>query len=325
MKKLITILGAMALGIACASAAAATHWDMATPYPDANFHTRNDYQLAKDIKKATDGKLVITIHSGGSLIKHPQIQRAVRTGQVQAGEVFISILGNQNPIYSIDSVPFLATSYEQARQLWEASKPAIEKLMQQQGLKLLYVVPWPPQGLYTNREINSVEDLKGLKFRTNNTETSRLAKLTGMIPTQVEVPEVPQAFATGIVNAMLTSPSTGVNTQAWDYVKYYYNIQAWVPKNMVFVNQRAFDALDPSEQQAVLKAAQEAKERGWKMSEEEAHAMTKKLAEHGMKVSEPSAKLEQGLKEVGEKMLESWEKEAGATGKKIIEDYRKSQ
>lgn len=321
MKKLITILCAI-MATAYAGTVPATTWEMATPYPDPTFHTQNDYQFAKDIEKATDGKLKITIHSGGSLIKHPQIQRAVRTGQVQAGEVLISILGNQNPIYSIDSVPFLATSYEQAQALWEASRPAVEKLMQKAGLKLLYVVPWPPQGLYTNREVDSVADLKGLKFRAYNTETSRLAKLTGMVPTQVEVPEVPQAFATGIVDAMLTSPTTGVNTQAWDYVKRFYNTQAWLPKNMVFVNQSAFDALDPAVQKAVLKAAKAAQERGWQMSKHEATAMTKELAAHGMKVIQPSPELERGLKKVGEQLTKRWKKEAGETGAKIIDAYR---
>lgn len=324
MKKLMTMLCAL-LAVLYAGAAVAAQWNMATPYPDATFHTRNIQQFVDDVEQATDGQLSITVHSGGSLIKHPQIKRAVRTGQVQAGEVLISVLGNQDPIYAVDSIPFLASSYDQAAALWQASQPFVEQRLEQDGLMLLYVVPWPPQGLYTNRELDSVEDLDGLKFRAYNTTTARLAELTGMVPTQVEVPEVPQAFATGIVEAMITSPTTGVNTQAWDYVKNYYDIQAWLPKNMVFVNREAFEALEPAAQKAVLEAAKAAETRGWEMSKEESESMTKKLAENGINVIQPSDELQQGLKKVGEKLTQGWLESAGADGKEIIEAYRAGQ
>src|SRR5699024_7844057 len=200
LKTLLQTTLAASLALGFASAATAANWNMATPYPDASFHTQNDYQFAKDIEKATD--LTITIHSGGSLIKHPQIKRAVQTGQVQMGEVFISILGNENPIYSLDSIPFLATSYEQAHKLWQASRDDVAKLLAKDGIKLLYAVAWPPQGLYVSKKIDNIDDLKGLKFRSYNAATAKLAKLLGMVPTQVEVPEVPQAFSTGIIDAM---------------------------------------------------------------------------------------------------------------------------
>src|SRR5699024_7469367 len=183
--------------------------------------------------------------------------------------------------------------------LWKASKPAIEKIMDKQGLKLLYAVAWPPQGLYTNKKVQSVADLKGLKFRAYNTMTSHLARLAGMVPTQVEVPDVPQAFATGIVAAMMTSPTTGVNTQAWDYAKYYYPTNAWLPKNMVFVNKKAFEALDPDVQKAVLIAAAAAEKRGWATSQAKTSSLTKELADHGMQIIQPPAKLEAGLKKIG--------------------------
>jgi len=302
--------------------AQAAQWNMATPYPDATFHTQNIYKFADEVEKATDGKLKITVHSAGSLVKHPQIKRAVQTGQVQAGEVFISILGNENPIYAVDSIPFLATSYDDAARLWDASRPKIEQLLGKDGIKLLYAVPWPPQGLYTSRKVDSVDDLKGLKFRAYNSATSRLAELTGMTPTQVEVPEIPQAFSTGIVEAMITSPSTGANSKAWDFVDRFYDIQAWLPKNMVIINQSAFDALDDDTQQAVLTAAKHAQERGWNMSKQEAEAKKEVLSEHGMKVLQPSDGLMKGLSQVGKKMTQLWLDETGKAGQEIIDDYR---
>lgn len=320
MKPIIRLLLVVSVAAGFLSAASAAHWNMATPYPDASFHTQNDYQFVKDIEQATD--LDITIHSGGSLIKHPQIKRAVQTGQVQMGEVFISILGNQNPIFSLDSLPFLATSYSDARKLWKASKAKVSGLLAKDGIKLLYAVPWPPQSLYVSKPVNSVKDLKGLKYRANNAITAKLAKLLGMVPTQVEVPEVPQAFSTGIVDAMITSPTTGVTTKAWDYVDYFYNIQAWIPKNMVMVNAQAFEALPQKAQQAILKAAQAAAERGWQMSKKEAEAQKKVLKEHGIKVLQPSDELMSGLRKAGEKLTQEWLQEAGKSGQTIIDEYR---
>jgi TRAP-type C4-dicarboxylate transport system substrate-binding protein len=238
------------------------------------------------------------------------------------GETFISLLGNENPVFSVDSVPFLATSYEEAQRLWEASRPRIEELLAEERIKLLYAVPWPAQGLYTNREVDSVDDLEGLSFRAYNATTSRLAELLDMEATQVEVPEIPQAFSTGIINAMVTSPTTGVNSQAWDFVDNFYDIRAWIPKNMVVINQQVWDGLDDSTQEAILSAAEEAEERGWAMSREEADKQKAGLEENGMNVIEPSETLVEELNAIGQQMTEEWIEEAGADGQAIIDAYR---
>lgn len=326
MKRLALVFVTLsALCIGSAAAQAATVWNMATPYPDATFHTQNDRWLAKTIEKETQGKLVVHVHSNGSLVKHPQIKQAVQTGQVQMGEVLISILSNENPAYAVDSIPFLATSYGQAHALWNAQRPVVKKLLGQQGLMLLYAEPWPPQGLYSAKPVKGLADMHGVKFRAYNAETAKLARLMGATPTQVEVPDVPQAFSTGIVQAMITSPTTGVNTQAWDYVHYYYPLNAWIPKNMVFVNQRAFKSLPASEQKAVLKAAHEAEQRGWKISEEQAKSKTQTLKQHGIKVIQPSAKLKGQLEKIGKTMIQDWLAKADPQDRKIIKTYRGQQ
>lgn len=321
MKRMLNIMVLLA-SLAFATAAGAASWDMATPYPDATFHTQNIRQLAADIEEATDGGLTITVHPAGSLIKHPQIKRGVQTGQVQAGEVFISLLGNEDPVFAVDSIPFLATSYEQARALWDASRPHIEERLDADGLMLLYAVPWPAQGLYVARSVDAVTDLEGVKFRAYNSATSRLAELTGMVPTQVEVPEIAQAFSTGIVEAMITSPSTGANSKAWDFVDRFYDIQAWIPKNMVIVNRGAFEALPRAQREAVREAARAAERRGWRMSREEAAAKKRILADNGMQVLQPSDELMQGLREVGRTMAEEWLERTGADGGAILDAYR---
>ena len=313
--------GAVAALAGLAMQVQAETWDMPTPYPDATFHTVNVHEFAKDVSEATDGALEIKVHSAGSLFKHPEISKAVRSGQVPAGEFFLSLLANDNPVFGADSLPFLATSYDQARQLWDAQKDVITGLLDEQGMMPLYAVPWPPQGLYTTEEITSVDDLAGLKFRTYNATLEQFANLAGAAPTQVEVPDIPQAFSTGRVEAMITSPSTGVNSKAWDFLSHYTDIQAWIPKNIIVVNKRSFRRLDEDTRNAVLEAAEAAEARGWEMSMSESQEMVKVLEENGITVSQPSDALMDGLRDIGDQMLESWKDEAGEAGQQLLDAY----
>ncbi|THB77004.1 MAG: C4-dicarboxylate ABC transporter substrate-binding protein [Desulfobulbaceae bacterium] len=324
MSKLIATFAATALisGMSTMASAASVSWDMPTPYPDKTFHTQNIIEFAEEVKKATGGKFEIKIHSAGSLIKHPEIKNAVRGGQVQIGEFFLSRLSNENATFGADSQPFLATNYADAEKLWSAQQPIITPLLEKQKLMPLFSVPWPPQGLYTKKQINTVDDLKGIKFRAYNATLEKFANAVGAAPTQVEVPDIPQAFATGRVEAMITSPSTGANSKAWDFVDYFTDIQAWLPKNIVVVNKKAFMKLDKEMQQALLTAAENAEKRGWEMSKKETAAKIAILKENGMQVVKPSDALMDGLKETGAGMLTDWKKAAGADGEKLLKMYK---
>ncbi len=308
--------------ISSATTSAATRWDMATPYVDATHHTQNNIQFAEDVKTATNGELEIIIHSGASLIKHKEIPKAVRSQQVPIGEVFIGIMGNDDPIYKLDNIPFLATDFDQAKKLYAISKAALEAKLDEDGLMLLYSVPWPPQGIYSQQPVNKIEDFKGAKLRSYSSTLSRLAILLEASPTTVQTVEIPQAFSTGIVDMMITSPTTGVSSQSWDYVSNYTDVQAWIPKNMVIVNKRAFRRLDKPLQTALLAAAVQAEARGWEMAIQETKDKTAELAEHGMKVTEPSDVLMTELKKVGENMAGEWAEEAGSKGKALLEEYK---
>lgn len=315
MRKLLSWLFLLAL------VAQAQTWNMATPYPPANFHTQNIQQFAKEVEEATGGRLKITVHPGGSLFPHPQILPAVRNRQVQMGEVLMSLLANENPLFNLDSIPFVATSYEEARRLYQAQRPEVEKWLAQRGMVLLYAVPWPPQGFYTKRPVNTGMDLKGMRFRAYNPATARLAELLGMQPVQVEAADIPQAFATGIVEAMVTSPVTGVDTQAWDFTRYFYDVKAWIPKNMVVIGQRAFESLSAPDREALLQAAKRAEERGWRLSQEQEEKALQTLASRGMQVVKPSPALLADLKKIGQTMILEWQRQAGATGVKVYRQY----
>ncbi|MFD1696465.1 TRAP transporter substrate-binding protein [Roseibium aestuarii] len=303
------------------AAHAETKWDMPTPYGDSNFHTQNIMTFAEDVAAKTNGSLSIQVHSAGSLFKHPEIKNAVRKGLAPIGELLISRLSNEDPVFGVDSVPFLANSYDSSFKLYQASKPIMEEKLEAQGLKLLYTVPWPPQGIYTKKDVNSIDDLKGLKFRAYNTSTERLAQLAGAVPTQVEVADLPTAFSTGRVEAMITSPSTGADSKAWDYLDHYYDAQAWLPKNMVIVNADAFNALSAEEQAAVMEAAAAAETRGWEASKVETDAKTKVLVDNGITVAVPSEALQNGLKEIGDVMTAEWAESAGEDGAAIVKAF----
>ncbi|GAB4576685.1 MAG: TRAP transporter substrate-binding protein [Roseibium sp.] len=319
----VRLAAAAVIGLAgVATASAETKWDMPTPYGDSNFHTQNIAAFAHEVKEKTGGSLVIQIHSAGSLFKHPEIKNAVRKGLAPIGELLVSRLSNEDAVFGVDSVPFLAPSYDKAWKLYQASKPALEEKLGEQGLQLLYAVPWPPQGIYAKKELTKVDDMKGLKFRAYNAATERLAQLAGAVPTQVEVPDIPTAFSTGRVEAMITSPSTGANSKAWDFLTHYHDTQAWLPKNMVIVNKAAFDSLSDAEKAAVLEAAEVAENRGWEASKVETRSKTEVLVENGITVVQPSDELIQDLAAIGETMSAEWQEEAGATGAAVLEAFK---
>jgi len=322
MKRIHAFGAALAAAFAT-SVAAQTKWDMPTPYPATNFHTENVMQFVADVEKATGGKLKIQVHPGASLFKANEIKRAVQGNQAQIGEILISGYSNEDPLFGVDSVPFLATSYADAAKLWKASRKALEDRFAKQGLVILYSVPWPPQGVYSTKPLNSIADMKGLKVRSYNPATSRIAELAGAQPVTIQAAELAQAMATGAVNANITSGATGYDTKAWEVVKNYYDTQAWLPKNIVFANKQAFDALDKPSQGAVMKAAQDAEARGWKTSEEKNKWYLEQLTKNGMTVAPPSAQLKADLKKIGDTMTAEWMKTAGADGQAVVDAFKK--
>ena len=320
MKYLISVLVSLILSI---NIAIAEKWDMALAYGAGNFHSANATEFAKNVTEKSGGKLTIVTHPGGSLFKGGEIFRAVRTGQAQIGERFMSALGKEDPLLEVDSQPFLATSYDDAMKLYNASKPEIVKGLDGKGLVFLYAVPWPAQGLYSKKAINSVSDLKGLKFRAYNSATIRIAELTGMAPTKIEAAEISQAFSTGAVESMITSPTTGKNSKIWENgVGYFYDIASWFPKNMVIVNKDAWNKLDSATKKLVMSEAAVAEKKGWELSKKGNVADKKALADAGMKVGKVNSALEKHFQKVGATMADEWKAKAGSRGASVLAAYK---
>lgn len=315
-----TAVSILTLGFSAASLAQ-TRWDLATGYGDGVHHTINIVQFADEVREATNGGLDITVHSGASLFSQGEIHRAVRTGQVQAGEILMANLGNESPLFEIDNIPFLASDWESSETLWEVTRGAVEEYLAAEGLRLLFAVPWPPQGFYTQEPINGVSDLRGVRMRAYSPMTTELAVQMNAAPTTVQAPEIPQAFSTGMISAMVTSPATGVSSQAWDFVNHYTDVQAWIPKNMLFVNERAFQRLTTDQQQAVLDLAAQAEARGWQKAIDETQIATDRLRDEGIVVSEPTAELRSELEMIGQEMAAQWAATAGSMGQDLLEAF----
>lgn len=321
MNTKLVLAGAIAAALATA-AQAQTKWDMPTPYSDGEFHTQNVRLFADEVRKATGGQLNLVVHSNGSLIKHPDMLRAVSTGQVNVAEFLLGQFGNEDPVFAIDNLPFLAAGYDNAKKLYDAQRPTLQKKLAGRGLTLLYSVAWPGQGIYTKNPLKSVADLKGTKFRTYSPQTARLAELLGASPTVIQVPEVPQAFATGTISAMITSSATGTATKSWEFVKNYYMTNAMHPKNVVVVNTRAFARLPDDQKKALTYAASTAETRGWAMSRQREADANALLAKNGMTVHKPDAGMMKAFGAVGTTMLKEWQAKAGADGAAIVKAYR---
>lgn len=320
--KLALALPLAALAFA-GQAFAQTKWDLPAAYPASNFHSENLVQFANDVDKASGGKLKITVHPNASLFKAPDIKRAVQGNQAQIGEILLVNFQNEWPIFGADGIPFLADSYDEAAKLWRAQKPLIDKKLAEQGMMVLYAVAWPPQGIYTNRTLNSAADMKGLKWRAYSPATARIAELVGAQPVTVQAAELSQAMATGVVDSYMSSGSTGYDTKTYEHIKKWYDTQAWLPKNAVIVNKSAFDALDKPTQSALLKAAADAEARGWAMSKKTNTEVLEKLKANGMQIITPSAQLKADMKKVGDTMLKEWLEKAGPEGKQLVDAYRK--
>lgn len=295
---------------------------MATAYKDDNFHTQNIAMFAEDVEEMTGGELRIVLHTNASLLKMPEIKRGIQTGQVQAGEILLSAYGSEDPFFEVDGIPFLSQGQMTAWQVYELTLPYIAEKLDEQGLMPLYSVPWQGQGLYAQKPINSARDFEGVKFRAYNALTARLAELMGAIPTTVQSAEVPQAFATGVVSAMVTSATTGNDTKAWDFTTHFYDVNAMNNKNMVIVNRDAFESLSDEAQAAVLAAAAKAEARGWVMSNALQAGLTANLVANGMTVSPPGEQLLEELKAIGRQMVDEWLQKAGDRGAEFIAEYQ---
>ncbi|MFV0514961.1 MAG: TRAP transporter substrate-binding protein [Jhaorihella sp.] len=322
MRTLTHLMTATALAATAALPAMADKWDMPLAYAASNFHSENAAEFARCVTEGTGGDLEVVTHPSGSLFAGNEIKRAVQTGQANIGERLLSAHQNENPIYGVDSIPFLVSSFDEHERLWSIAEPAVAKALADDNLHYLYSVPWPPQGLYVNKPVESVADMKGIKFRSYSTATARMAELTGMLPVQVEAAELSQALATGVAESFISSGATGYDRKVWEHLSHFYEVDAWLPRNAVFVNMDAWNGLDDATRSVVEGCADKAGTEGLQKSKDYTAFTLKGLKEGGMEVGRAGDALMKELKAIGATMTDEWLETAGEEGRAIVEKYK---
>lgn len=323
LAKALTLSSLASTALLCSGLTLADqNWDMPMAYPASNYHTANAQKFVDAVAECTGGSLEITIHANGSLFKGDEIKRAVQIGEAQIGERLLSAHANENAVFGYDSVPFLATSFEASDRLRDAARPTLNKVLNDQGLTLLYSVPWPPQGLYFDKAIMSKDDMAGIKFRAYNAATARVAELAGMTPTQIEASELKQALSTGVVSSFISSGSTGADEKVWEDLSHFYDVKAWLPRNSVFVNTDAFNELSMEEQNCLTTESANAESAGSIEAAALSDGFLKQLADGGMSVEEPGEQLAADLAGIGETMTAEWLVESGDDGAAILDAFK---
>lgn len=314
-------LGALLMLAGARSVLAATTWIMASGNPESSYFTQNIRQFIDEVEERSAGELRIDLRANDTLIKHDAIKRAVQTGQVQIGEIRPGVYGNEDPMYILDSIPGVASDYEQARQLLEAQLPYFEDLLGRQGLRALVWAPWPGQGFFTTSPLESLDDMRGKKIRIYSQPTQQMAERLGFRATILPFAEVSQAYATGMIDSLFTSPQTGIDVQIWDYAKHFTYTGTMHNKNAVIVNERAFRSLDEDLQRIVLEAGQRATERGWEMSRRAGAENDEVIESHGVVITDASDDIQQAITAIGDEMLAEWRESAAAPAVEALDRY----
>ncbi|WP_298855009.1 TRAP transporter substrate-binding protein [uncultured Ruegeria sp.] len=316
-----TGVAALAISAAATLAQAQEKWDMPAAYSGKNFISQSYIAFAEDVTANSAGALEIVVHPAGSLYKGSEILRAVRSGQVPIGGRYMGAHAKEDPIFGLDTVPFVATNFDEAWALYQASKPAIEAALEERGMKLLFMPVWPPQGLFSANPIESMADMDGAKFRAADANTSRLAVLMGATPTKTEATEISQAFSTGVADSMMGSGAIGVFQKMWDYADHFYTVNAWMPKSAVIVNLDAWNGLDEVTQKVVMDAAAKAETDVWAAVAGVTDGYNATMAENGMTVAAPTAELAVSFQEIGTTMAQEWADNAGDAGAAALDAY----
>ena len=312
---LLAVCGALA---APAALAQKVKWDLPTGYAENNFHTQNLRWFADEVKKATKGDVEIQVHSNASLYKLPEIKRAVQGGQAQAGEILLSLHAAEDAVFEADMIPYLAAGFDKSWKLYTVQKPILQDRLSKQGIRMLYSVAWPGNGIFSKTPMDSLAAFKGAKFRAYNRVTARFAEELGAQPTTIQAAELAQAFTMNVANVMIASPQIGVDTKAWEFLTSFYDTNAMHPRNAVIVNEREFAKLSKENQDAIVRVAAQAEARGWDLARAAAKGSTDTLSKNGLKVYEPSTAMRADFERVSQKLIDEWSKRAGADGEKIV-------
>ena len=308
-----------------APAMAQTAWDMAIAWPPGNFHTKNAMAYAAAVEKATSGQLKINVHPGGALgLKGPESLRAVRDGIVPIAEFNAPQQVGDAPLFGIETLPYLMSDYNDLRALHKLIRPHYDQVAGKFNQKIVYMVPWPNQYFFFKNPVAKSADVRDLKIRTTDRNTSDLVKGVGMVPVQMAFADMMPALASGALGGVTTSASTAVDSRFWDFLKYAYKTNHLWSSNVMSVNLAAYNKLTPDQRAAVERVAREMEPGFWKVSEEDDSRSAATLKERGMQVVAPPDAWTADMRKVSEGMWGEFAKRAGEPAASLLSQYRAS-
>src|SRR5882757_5985958 len=249
---LFRVLAGVLLLLQPAAARAQTVWDMATEYPQSAMPGLGVTTFAQHVAESSAGKLQIRPSfdaSGG--IRSAGMLAAIAEGRAQAGDAFAGSLEGEDAIFALPSLPFLVTSIADARRLADLARPHLAAALLRKGLRLLYLTPWPPSGIWSKAPLKTPSDLAGLSIRTYDKISSEVFASVGAKATPISFADTMPRLVDGSINAVLSSGDGGAGRKLWEYLPYFSEITYSLPLSVAGVNQALYDGLSADLQEAV--------------------------------------------------------------------------
>lgn len=276
-------------------------------FPENNYQVEGLKKLAHKIAEYTNGEVKFNLEIGGSLgYKGQELLRAVKDGSLHVSEIVTTQVAGDEPIFGIRSLPFLIDTIENTKKFDKIARRHYDMIAEKWNQKILYVAPWPFAGLWTQREIHSIKEMRGLKTRTFDRSGAIIMTKVGATPVAMPFGECYTSLATGLIDSMITSGTTVCDGKLWEVLKYYYPINIEITSSMTNINLDEYNKLTMEQQNALLKASSEVEEWLWKIAVETEKANLKLCEEHGVKILPVNPELQAEFQKIGKSVSESW-------------------
>jgi TRAP-type C4-dicarboxylate transport system substrate-binding protein len=327
MARLLTILAAAAAFHSLAPAAARAQtitWDMPNEYQESSLGGLADKDFIAAVTEKSGGKIVIQPHFGGSLgYKSNGHFSAVEDGAVPLAHTFGGVLVGVDPIFQINTLPFLVGNVDEMQMLVDVARPHIDAAFGKANQKLLYVTPWTPVGIWAKRPIRTIDELKTIKIRTYDVSGTMTLKEAGAIALQLSWVDVIPAFSTGTIDAVLTSDEGGIASKFWEYTDHFNQLNFTSGLDVSHINLDTFNGLSPELQQAVLDAAAQAEKAAWERLRARIGENVETMKTNGVTVvDDVTPELLQHLRTSGQVVVGDWLAKMGGKGEGILAEYK---